>query len=646
MRLPSSESPELDRSVGFVAARAGPREFRALARLEPTHIVVEDAALLESWELSGSGHCCLMSDLVPSVQDRYSPELTAQTAVVLDQLRLALGANQWRHADVSLWDAVMHDFYWRSLESLLQGTDAATRILDELKPAQVIVTGSHSFVARALIAAAQVRGIRVRVLQKPASRLRSAVRAMAAPYAAHARDSVRAAFTSRKMAPAGRSPFILLNHALRNFRAVESVVRELQRRVTPERVVVIQTGTDGQQEIEASGVAVDCFERYVSLKEGLRGLLALVAPMALLTSGRWKKRVADAGIVCGGIPLGMLADREISFDLSRLLSNTVREIACARNMLAEERPAVVLMTEDRSSFTRSVGFSARARGVPCLLIPFGMIRIGPMWLARMAADLVAVEGEAAAEVIRSCEGASKVRVIVTGQPKYDHLREQARCASRVDICRQLFLDPARPIVLYTPHPVREASAQMRKHSIEESRSEEEIVAVVRALEVVPGAQLIVKPHPNEASSLHARLVEKHGNPDVRLVPQADSVYPLLFASDVLVTQRSSAGLEGVLLNKPLVIVNFSGVRDPIPYVASGVAIGAYRPDAVGPAIRSALSDPETIARMSEQRPAFLRRHLLVDGASSADRIVDLALGLARDMPQNAPIPAVCAAEEA
>ena len=80
----------------------------------------------------------------------------------------------------------------------------------------------------------------------------------------------------------------------------------------------------------------------------------------------------------------------------------------------------------------------------------------------------------------------------------------------------------------------------------------------------------------------------------------------------------------------LVIVNFSGQQDPLSYVREGVAVGAYRPDEVEPAIRAAVLDPEIRARMSERRSAFLRRYATPDGVSATQQMVNLVLSLARN----------------
>lgn len=616
--------------LALVTPGAGIRAIQALVRRGPAHFVVEDAALLERLERSGAGSCSLVSDLISCVRDVYNPAVRTQTAVLLRQLRVALGAEQWCYAGVSLWEAVMPDFLWRFLDSLFQATDLARQLLDATTPKAIALTGSDSYLARALIAVAQTQGIRVDVIESRTPGWGAAFRARAIPYFGHFRDCLRAAGFDRKAQPVRRSPFVLLNHALRNFLVVEPVFRELQRRLSAERILVVQTGNNGEEEVKASGLTYRGFEGYASLAEGLEALSSIAAAVGFLTSGLWKERVAKAGIAWEGVPLEALAEMEISFELPRLLSNTVREIACARAMLIQENPALVVMTEDRSSFSRAVGLSARVIGVPCLMVQWGPIALNSAWLGRVAADVAAVEGEAAAEVVRACEDGADLRVVVVGQPKYDQLREQAVRASRVDTCGRFALDPERPIVLYAPHQVREESAQMRKNYVEEQNGAEEVVAVLHAVRALPGVQLVVKPHPNEGSEFHRKAIERHGSPDIHLVPKSEPVYPLLFVCDAVVARLSAVGLEGVLLGKPLVIVNLTGRPDPFPYVCGGVAVGAYRTGDVEPALRSALYDPETRARLAEQRPAFLRRHIMIGDVSATERMVDLALNLARD----------------
>lgn len=126
------------------------------------------------------------------------------------------------------------------------------------------------------------------------------------------------------------------------------------------------------------------------------------------------------------------------------------------------------------------------------------------------------------------------------------------------------------------------------------------------------------------------MAEECGSTDIRVVSKIDSPYPFLYVCDTVVTHRSAVGLEGLLLGKPLIIVNFCGTPDAFPHVANGVATGAYHAAEVESAIHLALFDRATQAGMAERRSSFLRRYIAVSDISATERMVDLAMSSARN----------------
>ena len=321
------------------------------------------AAELE--EASGRG--VLLSELIAGVRDVYSPDVFDDVVNLLGCLRHALGAEQWEYAGVPLWDTVVCDFHWRYLDPVFRHVDAAEQLLDTLRarsqparrPWQIAFVGAGSAFARVLTKVAHSQGLSVAGDHDRRDVPRAALRACAVPYLAHLRDCLRTVGVRAR--PLGtRRPVVLLNHAWRNFEVVEPALRELQHRLSSDDVVVVQTSPDGQHEIEQAGFACRPYDHYVSPIGGLRALIGAAPVIRFLTSGRWKARASAEHVTWRGTPIAALAEHEISVGLARLIGNMMRELACARTVLVRERPAVVVTTEDRSTSTRAMAFSARA----------------------------------------------------------------------------------------------------------------------------------------------------------------------------------------------------------------------------------------------------------------------------------------------
>jgi hypothetical protein len=595
-------------------------------------IVVEDPSMLSA-TAAAAGSCSALSDFVSVVRDVYHPATIAQTAAVLRALPAAIGAERWSYAGVSLWNTVVTEFHWRYLDSAFQAADIARDLLDATSPGSVRISQPSSYVARALAAAASARGIPVSFA---ASGRRLSGRRLVnhlSPPLAHARDC-GLALRARHRPRSGHAPFLLLNHAPRNFQAVAPALQQVASRLSADRILVVHTDGDDSA-ISRAGFAARRFVSYASWRD-LAAFPTLSEMVRPLMAGDAVRGVDAAGLEWDGVPLGQLAKDEISFGLPHLLGVAIRELATARRMLLAERPAVVIMTEDRSSFSRAVAAHTRNEGIPTLLVQWGPIARCSNWLPSVAANVAAVEGDAAAEVLRASDGGASLRVVPTGQPRYEELLRQAARTSREADCRALSLDPARPIVLFGAHPVRERSASMKRNFVEEDRLGREVEAVVIAA-VRLGIQLIVKPHPNEGTSRHQDVIVQHGNPDIRLIPGADSPYPFLHVCDAVITHRSTLGLEGVLLGRPLLIVNLCGTPDAFPYVDSGVALGAHSEGEVEPALRRVIFDEVTQARMAARRPQFLSRFLTSAEGSATERLGHLMMQLAEQGATRTPL---------
>jgi glycosyltransferase involved in cell wall biosynthesis len=182
------------------------------------------------------------------------------------------------------------------------------------------------------------------------------------------------------------------------------------------------------------------------------------------------------------------------------------------------------------------------------------------------AGLVAADGPVAALV---------------GYPKADALVNGG--LDRRAICAELRLDPDRPIVMYAP--------TWSPHSSLHSMGEEILERLSAA-----GYQVLVKLHDRSYDRLPRgsggvdwaqRLSRYERHPLVRVARVADAT-PLLFVSDVLVTDHSSIGFEFLLLDRPLIVVDCPAL----------VAHSDINPEKVGQlrAAANVVSDAEGVAR--------------------------------------------------
>jgi CDP-glycerol glycerophosphotransferase (TagB/SpsB family) len=133
------------------------------------------------------------------------------------------------------------------------------------------------------------------------------------------------------------------------------------------------------------------------------------------------------------------------------------------------------------------------------------------------------------------------RGLSIGFPKTDRLVDGS--LNRAAILVRVGLGGARPVVLYAPTG--------EKHNSLETLGEEAIqrLAAGGAVDVV----IKLHDHPRDGIDWRARLAPLEG-PHVRIAREVD-VVPLLFASDLLITDASSVSNEFSLLDRPLVFLD-------------------------------------------------------------------------------------------
>lgn len=273
------------------------------------------------------------------------------------------------------------------------------------------------------------------------------------------------------------------------------------------------------------------------------------------------------------------------------------------------RPDIVIVLTDTTPPCRIAVLTARLAGVPSLLLLHsGMVGRNyecPDFLV----DKIAVPGDFAREILKNC-GVDEKKLVVTGYPSYDALVHAEGHFQRNVICRKFGLDPRRSILVFTTEnlPIRESELLAR--------------AVYSAVKGFPSLQFIVKVHPSESElSIYSKLAKEL---DLQAVITRDaSIYEVLYVCDLVVTGFSATALDAMMLNKPVVTINFTGLKDPLPFADDGAAIGVYEERTLKSAIEAALYDEILKKKLRRKQKEFVFRHSYSKDGRATIRVVDL-----------------------
>ena len=205
------------------------------------------------------------------------------------------------------------------------------------------------------------------------------------------------------------------------------------------------------------------------------------------------------------------------------------------------------------------------------------------------------------------------RAALIGYPKVDCLVDGS--LNRTAIQDELGLDRTRPTVLYAPTWSPHSSLNGMGDAIVDALSRLDVNVLVKLHDrSYDGSE-----RGSGGIDWRARMAAWQRKPSVHLATGPD-VSPSLFVADALVTDHSSVGFEFMLLDRPLVVIDCPELirrarisADKVALLRSAAEVVA-RADAVGPAVRRALSRPH---ERSERRTAVAHDLFYRPGGATA-----------------------------
>lgn len=247
-----------------------------------------------------------------------------------------------------------------------------------------------------------------------------------------------------------------------------------------------------------------------------------------------------------------------------------------------------IMTTNSPRMERASVLVGNERGIPTLSIhdDLGFMRRDYV----LSADRIAVMSEITKENLLD-QGHRAGRIVVTGHPAFDPVKEELHNFDRAEIIRKLNLPEApRYLLLATSH------VGVRGHVMN-------ICPLV--CEFVDRSEefhLIIKPHPGEDADAYRHYAESRRRPPT--VITGVNIRELLAVSELLMTFKSTTMIESVLMGKPVVSVNLTGGPDPFPYVQWGLGVEAKDEEGLKTATREALNNEGFRKRFEAARQRY------------------------------------------
>lgn len=279
-----------------------------------------------------------------------------------------------------------------------------------------------------------------------------------------------------------------------------------------------------------------------------------------------------------------------------------------QTLIQRERPHIILSVPDRNWRSQAAIELGRRFNIPSLTLQAGVISDHSRY-DTIVADREAVMGESSRRLWEA-HGIPREKLIVTGAPRFDAQYRLDPNASR-RVRAALSIPVNKPLITFATQPLLPAVI------------EQNLRCVVQAAHWFPDYHFVCKVHPRETPARYSKLLRRLGDDKITVVQKID-LDALLQTSALVVTAFSTVALEAMLFERPVLIINLTGDPDPVDYVSSGAALGAYTPEEVVQQMRRLLhrDDPVHVTLAQGRRQYLADQLYKIDGQATR-RVVEL-----------------------
>lgn len=343
-----------------------------------------------------------------------------------------------------------------------------------------------------------------------------------------------------------------------------------------------------------------------------------------------------------GFVTGMSSDIIKKIMKNRILGSIPLEVgkfSIFENMIKKEKPSAIIMLDEQMPTGRILVSAARKHGVKTVGIQHGVIANHRAYLYHDTSnvsvsgkeigksfpipDVTCVWGELEYDVLVNKAGYSADQVVVTGNPRYDHLGRASNTYSRDEFCNRYNINHGNKIILWV--------TQCDGMDIEEIKAyfKEVFYALSDSLNVT----LIIKQHPND-KPIYRKIIDKfiqeyNSNLNIQIIVpnKLSNTTEMVYICDIVINKNSTTGQEAIAFHKPMIILDFSKEFPPYDidyaeYVKEGVGIPVYNRGELKQAITDIIDNGSDIKAAQDK---YIKKHMYkIDGLASK-RVADVIM---------------------
>jgi len=285
-------------------------------------------------------------------------------------------------------------------------------------------------------------------------------------------------------------------------------------------------------------------------------------------------------------------------------SYLIKELNFAEKFLTRHKIDMMLIPWDDGVLHKSFAAAAKKFGIHTKRYQHGIFINCPHLPVMPCSDKIIVWGNMGKDFYLK-RGIAIEKLELCGNPIRELLDKKKTKIDKIKLSNKLGLDPEKKIVLYADTDFADITAF--DHPYDSSRV---LVKLIRAARMIPETQFLIKFHHGDiirgCYKEKMRLIESLGASNVYVFADYN-IYSLLLISDMVITEFSTVGLEGMIADKPAIILKLrNGYMDDLsPYEDSMGLMVVREEDQIKPTIERIFDDKELQKELIIKQKEFL-----------------------------------------
>jgi hypothetical protein len=282
--------------------------------------------------------------------------------------------------------------------------------------------------------------------------------------------------------------------------------------------------------------------------------------------------------------------------------------------------SVLVLSDDQPPYFKTIIHAARQRKVKSLVIQHGVLG-GVNGRERIHSDFYAAWGTRAFDWFKANADSSAVdKISVTGAARYDNY------SAYMDIEKGKILDDLRLphdkkiIMIFTEWS---QDFSVVSSDIQDIRMADAVVNAMEKRVLHEKCHIVIKPHPTADPGLLRQYYKARGVDSTLITIIPGHLKELLYIAEICIGAYSSCILEAMFFEKPSIVFDRIALREAVPYVSMGAALGASNEDEMAIAIETLLYDKEKVKIIIENQKKYMEYAIYKPDGKSSERACKL-----------------------